>query len=118
VTVAPVDHDDPRPQAAEGAGDAAQRLREQDKDGLDAEVLFPPVFASRFIEGIKDPEVYGAMIRAYNTFLAHDYCAVAPDRLIGNATMPITGASRSPPSSAPSGPGVVSSSASTPARAW
>ena len=26
---------------AEGAGDAAQRLREQDLDGIDAEVLFP-----------------------------------------------------------------------------
>ncbi len=76
---------------AEGAGDAAQRLREQDKDGLDAEVLFPPVFSSRFIEGIKDRRVYCSMIRAYNTFLAQDYCSVAPDRLIGNAVLPITG---------------------------
>ncbi len=76
---------------AEGAGDAAQRLREQDLDGFDAEVLFPPVFASRFIESISDKDVYRSLIRAYNTFLAHDYCSVAPDRLIGNATMPVTG---------------------------
>ena len=76
---------------AEGAGPAEQRLREQDLDGIDAEVLFPPVFASRFLEGIKDPEVYRSMIRAYNTFLAHDYCSVAPDRLIGNAVIPISG---------------------------
>lgn len=76
--------------AAEGAGGPAQRLREQDLDGIDAEVLFPPVFASRFIEGIRDREVYCAMIRAYNTFLARDYCSLAPDRLIGNAAMPIT----------------------------
>ncbi len=75
---------------AEGAGGPAQRLREQDQDGIDAEVLFPPVFASRFIEGIRDRAVYCAMIRAYNTFLARDYCSVAPDRLIGNAAMPIT----------------------------
>lgn len=76
---------------AEGAGDAAQRLREQDLDGIDAEVLFPPVFASRFIEAISDPEVYCSVIRAYNSFLAYDYCSVAPDRLIGNAVIPVTG---------------------------
>jgi predicted TIM-barrel fold metal-dependent hydrolase len=76
--------------ANDGAGPAEQRLREQDEDGIDAEVLFPPVFASRFLEGIKDPEVYRAMIRAYNTWLAQDYCAVAPDRLIGNSVTPIS----------------------------
>ena len=69
----------------DGAGDAAQRLREQDEDGIDAEVLFPPVFASRFLEGINDREVYCSMVRAYNTWLAEDYCSVAPDRLIGNS---------------------------------
>jgi predicted TIM-barrel fold metal-dependent hydrolase len=76
---------------AEGAGDAAQRLREQDIDGIDAEVLFPPIFASRAIESIADKDVYRALIRAYNTFLARDYCAVAPDRLIGNGVIPTTG---------------------------
>jgi hypothetical protein len=34
----------------DGAGPATQRLREQDEDGIDAEVLFPPVFATRFLE--------------------------------------------------------------------
>ena len=48
---------------AEGAGPAAQRLREQDHDGIDAEVLFPPVFASRFIEAIREREVYCAMVQ-------------------------------------------------------
>lgn len=74
----------------DGAGPAEQRLREQDEDGIDAEVLFPPVFASRFLEGIKDRDVYCAMVRAYNTWLAQDYCAVAPDRLIGNSVTPIS----------------------------
>lgn len=77
--------------AATGAGSAEQRLREQDQDGIDAEVLFPPVFASRFLEGIADPEVYLSMIQAYNTFLAQDFNAVAPDRLIGNAVIPVSG---------------------------
>jgi len=75
----------------DGAGDGLQRLREQDEDGIDAEVLFPPVFATRFLEGISDPAIYRAMIRAYNTWLGQDYCAVAPDRLIGNALMPVSG---------------------------
>jgi predicted TIM-barrel fold metal-dependent hydrolase len=73
-----------------GSGTPAQRLTEQDKDGLDAEVLYPPVFASRFIEAISDRRVYLAMIRAYNEFLA-EYCSVAPDRLIGNGIIPTSG---------------------------
>jgi predicted TIM-barrel fold metal-dependent hydrolase len=71
-----------------GTGDARQRLTEQDRDGIDAEVLYPPVFISRFIENIEDGEAYVAMVRAFNDFLAEDYCAVAPDRLIGNAVIP------------------------------
>src|SRR5262249_53998231 len=73
-----------------GVGSPHQRLREQDQDGIDAEVLFPPVYATSFVEGIKDPEPYRAMLRAYNTFVA-EYCSVAPDRLIGNGVIPITG---------------------------
>jgi predicted TIM-barrel fold metal-dependent hydrolase len=74
-----------------GAGDAVQRLHEQDADGIDAEVLFPPVFVTRFIEGVQDREVYLAIVRAYNTFLAQEYCSVAPDRLIGAAFIPVSG---------------------------
>ena len=74
----------------DGAGPPEQRLREQDEDGIDAEVLFPPVFATRFLEGIMDRDVYCSMIRAYNTWLGEEYCAVAPDRLIGNSVTPIS----------------------------
>jgi predicted TIM-barrel fold metal-dependent hydrolase len=77
--------------AAPGAGDAPQRLREQDQDGVDCEVLFPPIFATRFLEGIKDPPVYRSMVQAYNTFLAQDFCALAPDRLIGCGVIPVSG---------------------------
>jgi len=49
------------------------------------------VFVTRFIEGIQDREVYLAVVQAYNTFLAEDYCSVAPDRLIGAAFMPVSG---------------------------
>ena len=82
---------DPDGTPVPGTGDGAQRLREQDRDGIDAEILFPPVFITRFIENIEDKDAYLAMVRAYNDFLAEDYCAVAPDRLVGNAVMPATG---------------------------
>jgi predicted TIM-barrel fold metal-dependent hydrolase len=82
---------DPDGTPVPGTGDAVQRLREQDQDGLDAEVLFPPVFISRFIENIEDREAYVAMVRAYNDFLVQDYCSVAPDRLLGNALIPSSG---------------------------
>lgn len=78
-------------QPSPGTGDAYQRLREQDQDGIDAEVLFAPLFATRFIEGIKEREVYRAIVHAYNEWLAEDYCSVAPDRLIGNAFIPVSG---------------------------
>jgi hypothetical protein len=71
---------DPDGSAVPGTGDSIQRLQEQDLDGVDAEVLYPPVFVSRFIENMPDKEAYLAMVRAYNTFLAEDYCAIAPDR--------------------------------------
>src|SRR4029077_12718935 len=82
-------NDDGTPVA--GTGDASQRLREQDFDGIDAEGLYPPVLIRRYIENISDKDAYLAMVRAYNTFLAEDYCSIAPDRLIGNAVIPITG---------------------------
>jgi predicted TIM-barrel fold metal-dependent hydrolase len=79
----------PRP----GTGTAPQRLHEQDLDGLDAEVLYPPVHGPGFLRQIagKDVDAYLANVQAYNTWLAEEYCAVAPDRLIGNAFVPETG---------------------------
>jgi len=75
---------------APGSGTAEQRIREQDLDGIDAEVLYPPVFIRRCIEGIADRTIYLSLVRAYNEFLA-EFCSFAPERLIGNATIPVTG---------------------------
>jgi len=74
----------------DGAGDGLQRLREQDEDNIDAELLYAPVFAVRFLEHIADKDAYLAMVQAYNTWLA-EYMSIAPDRLIGNALMPVSG---------------------------
>jgi predicted TIM-barrel fold metal-dependent hydrolase len=75
----------------EGCGPAAQRLREQDTDGIDAEVLFPPSAISVFSATISDKDAYRSVVSAYNRFLAEDYCAVAPDRLIGAGITPLSG---------------------------
>jgi predicted TIM-barrel fold metal-dependent hydrolase len=39
---------------------------------------------------MKDDAAYKAAIRAYNDWLAEEYCPVAPDRLLGMAVMPWT----------------------------
>ena len=76
---------------AAGTGSPEQRIREQDQDGLDAEVLFPAMLAGPVIwRNIKHDEVYKAIIRAYNDWLAEEYCSVAPDRLLGMGVIPQT----------------------------
>lgn len=74
-----------------GIGPPEQRLAEQDADGLAAEVLFPNmVVGPRLWRNMQDDEAYKAAIRAYNEWLAEEYCPVAPDRLIGMGVMPWT----------------------------
>ena len=65
-----------------GGGPPEQRLSEQDADGVDAEVLYCPV--RKAWDRIKDnDDAYHATVAAYNEWLAEEYCAAAPDRLIG-----------------------------------
>jgi predicted TIM-barrel fold metal-dependent hydrolase len=73
-----------------GTGSAQQRIQEQDRDGIDAEVLFPSQQGGpKFWRGVEDQEAYKAIVRAYNTWLAEDYCAVNPERLIGVGILPL-----------------------------
>lgn len=73
-----------------GTGSPEQRLREQDQDGIDAEVLFPSQQGGpKLWSGIKDDGAYKAVVRAYNGWLAEEYCAVNPDRLIGVGILPL-----------------------------
>ncbi len=73
-----------------GAGSPEQRLREQDIDGIDGEVLYTYVQGASFYGGIDDLAAYKATIHAWNEFLAEEYCAVAPERLIGMGLLPDT----------------------------
>jgi predicted TIM-barrel fold metal-dependent hydrolase len=81
---------DGRYEGTPGTGSAEQRLREQDHDGIDAEVLFPSQQGGpKFWRRIDDNAAYRAVVRAYNSWLAEEYCAVAPDRLIGVGILPL-----------------------------
>ena len=76
---------------AAGTGSPEQRVKEQNMDGLDAEVLFPAMLAGPVVwRNISHDEVYKAVIRAYNDWLAEEYCAVAPERLLGMGVIPQT----------------------------
>jgi len=72
-----------------GTGSPEQRLREQDQDGIEAEILFSQI--SFVLRQAKDDGLYLELVRAYNEFLAEEYMTVAPDRLICMGTIPITG---------------------------
>ena len=72
-----------------GAGDGVQRLQELDKDGLDAEVLYPAVWLQRSMDSpMFPPEARVAIARGYNDWLSRDFTAVDPDRLLGAAILP------------------------------
>ena len=74
-----------------GVGPPEQRLREQDVDGLLAEVLFPNMqMGPRLWRSMPDDEAYRAAVRAYNDWLGEEYCAVSRDRLIGLGVIPWT----------------------------
>jgi len=100
---------------APAAGDPEQRLRAQDLDGLDAEIIYTDPYAPAFLgtvqsqdrataemmyahpifsgfwRGVRVDEGYRACVHAYNGFLAEDYRACSPSRLIGIGVIPDTG---------------------------
>jgi uncharacterized protein len=63
----------------------ALRLADMDRDGVDTQVIFGPVFSIN----TDDPELREACYRAYNDWLG-EFCAAAPNRLIGVAMLPPT----------------------------
>ena len=60
------------------------RLQDQDRDGVQAEVLYGVLGSSG---RLNDPEAAQEMLRIYNDWL-HEFCKAAPDRLVGLSNIP------------------------------
>jgi uncharacterized protein len=73
-----------------GAFDGKERLVEQDIDGVDAEVIFPSQRTMATFMAQEDDDYHLAGLEAYNTWLATEFNAVDPTRLLGLAQMPAT----------------------------
>ena len=73
---------------AVGAGSPEQRLKEQDADGIDAELIFATEARNT---AIKDKETFLGILRGFNDYFIEEYCGVAPDRLVGVAVLPNIG---------------------------
>ena len=74
-----IDESERRPARAE------LRLADMDRDGVEAQVIYGPITSVV----IDEPDLNLACHRAYNEWLA-EFCAAAPDRLLGVAMLPPT----------------------------
>jgi uncharacterized protein len=72
-----------------GNGTPQLRIEEQDRDGVDAEIMF--TWVERMFRDSKDNDFYLGLVSIYNEYLAEEYMAVAPDRLLPQGTIPTTG---------------------------
>ena len=68
--------------ARRGGWDPAERLKDMDIDGVEAEVLYTTLGFRQF--WLKDAELQRACFQVYNDWLA-EYCAYAPRQLTGMA---------------------------------
>jgi predicted TIM-barrel fold metal-dependent hydrolase len=66
--------------APKSVWDPSERLKEQDQDGVSAEVLYTSL--GMFLYGLEDAELRTACFKTYNDFVA-EYCSTHPKRLIG-----------------------------------
>lgn len=64
--------------ARPGCYDVAERIKDQERDGVSAEVIYPSVLFEAY--QIEDNEILSATFRTYNDWTA-DYCGTAPSRL-------------------------------------
>jgi len=77
-------YDDFKTKGLRRPGDPHLRVKELDRDGMDAEVIYGILAACA---KMKNPEAANEMLRIYNDFM-HDFCSHYPDRMIGLACLP------------------------------
>jgi len=73
--------------ARPGGWDPVERLKDQDVDGVDGEILHTTLGFRLF--WLEDPKLQRACFRVYNDWLA-DYCRHSPRRLVGLALISLT----------------------------
>ena len=66
-----------------GCYDSNARVADIVRDGVDAEVLYPTIGMQFF--PIEDEEFQAALMRAYNDWLAEEFCGAQPERFFGIA---------------------------------
>jgi predicted TIM-barrel fold metal-dependent hydrolase len=69
--------------------DPGERLKAQDANSVDAEILYPFSGLWDAVKQIEDAELKLACVKAYNDWIA-EFCAKSPDRLIGIGKIPST----------------------------
>ena len=71
--------------------DPHARLAAMDHDGVRAQALLPHVigFAGERLRFLRDLARWESAVVAYNDFLVASFCAVAPDRLVAVAVLPL-----------------------------
>lgn len=74
-----------------GCWDGAARLEDMDLDGVDAEFIYPSQRTMHHFMGNPDVEFHRAGVRAYNDYMAQEFCAADPDRLFFLGQMPNLG---------------------------
>lgn len=70
--------------APKSVWDPAERLKEQDRDGVSAEVLYTSM--GMLLYGLEDAQLQEACFRAFNDYAA-EYCSYDPKRLVGLAAV-------------------------------
>ena len=75
-----------------GCWDGKARLEDMDFDGVDAEFIYPSQRTMmHFMREERDLDFHRAGIRAYNDYMAQEFCAANPERLFFLAQMPNLG---------------------------
>ena len=74
-----------------GCWEGKSRLEDMDFDGVDAEFIYPSQRTMYYFMGNADRDFHRAGVRAYNDYMAQEFCAADPERLFFLAQMPNLG---------------------------
>jgi len=71
--------------------DPIARVQSMDRDGVAVQTLLPHMigFAGERLRFLRDSEARLRAVRRYNDFVLQEFCASAPDRLVGVAVLPL-----------------------------